>query len=126
MRFVVRVRVDDIAAAHHLPGYDGPCARPHGHNWSLEAVIGSEGLHDEMVVDFATVKGVLRAIDHTDLNDDPDLAAGGHRPTAERLAVVLAQRVQARIDTQPNRPRLLELTVRETARNTVVYTPPDA
>ncbi len=126
MRFLVRVQVDDIAAAHHLPGYDGPCSRPHGHNWSLEAVIGAQGLYEDMVVDFAAVKGVLRAIDHTNLNDDPELAAGGHRPTAERLAVVLAQRVQARLDHQPNRPRLLELTVRETARNAVVYTPTDA
>ncbi len=126
MGFVVRVRVDDIAAAHHLPGYDGPCARPHGHNWSLEAVIAAEDLHEEMVVDFAVIKSVLRAIDHTDLNDDPDLAAGGRRPTAERLAVVLARRVQTRLDAQPNRPRLVELTVRETTRNIVVYTPPGA
>jgi 6-pyruvoyltetrahydropterin/6-carboxytetrahydropterin synthase len=123
MRWISRVRVDGIAAAHHLPGYPGNCARPHGHNWCLEAEIGADALHEDMVVDFALVKDVFKALDHTDLNADPEICAAGHRPTSERLAEVVAARVQARLDALPNHPRLLALTVRETDRNEVTLRP---
>jgi 6-pyruvoyltetrahydropterin/6-carboxytetrahydropterin synthase len=123
MRWVARVRVDGIAAAHHLPGYPGDCARPHGHNWCLEAEVGAETLHADMVVDFALVKGVFKALDHTDLNDDPELTADGRRPTTERLCEVLAARLQAVLADLPNRPRVLSVTVRETDRNKVTFTP---
>ncbi len=26
----------EFAAAHTIHGYDGPCSRPHGHNWEVE------------------------------------------------------------------------------------------
>ncbi len=123
MRWVVRVLVDQVSAAHHLPGYPGPCAKPHGHNWSLEAVVGAEELAEDMVVDFALVRRILSAPDHTDLNDDPELAGNGHRPTAERLAAVLATRLQNALDALPNRPRVLRVTVRETKRSEVVLEP---
>jgi len=123
MRYEARVRVDEISAGHHLPGYPGACARPHGHNWSFRATVGAEALHEDMVVDFAALKAVFKALDHTSLNDDAEIVAGGHRPTAERLATVLAGRIQRLLETLPNRPRLLALTVRETARNEVTLTP---
>ncbi len=123
MRWITRVRVDGIAAAHHLPGYPGDCARPHGHNWCLEAEIGAERLHDDMVVDFAIVKGVFKALDHTDLNADPEICEGGRRPTTERLAEVVVARLQARLAALPNEPRLLSVTVRETDRNEVTLRP---
>jgi 6-pyruvoyltetrahydropterin/6-carboxytetrahydropterin synthase len=123
-RFVVRVRVDEIAAAHRLPGHPGDCARVHGHNWSFEARVGADELHEDMVVDFIELKGFFKALDHTLLNDLPGLAQGGRRPTAERLAEWLAGRIQAHLDARPNRPHLLSLTVEETSRNHVTYTPP--
>lgn len=122
-RFVVQVRVDEISAAHRLDGYAGDCARLHGHNWSFEATVGADELHADMVVDFVALKSVFKALDHRLLND-LELCAGGRRPTAERLAQWLAERVQSLLDAQPNRPRLLSLTVVETSRNRVVYTPP--
>lgn len=123
MRYVIRVCVEDIAAAHHLPAYPGDCARPHGHNWAFAATIGADHLEGDMVVDFAAVKAVFKALDHCSLNDDAEIVAGGHRPTTERIAEVLAGRVQQRLDARPNRPRLLSLTVRETGRNEVTFTP---
>lgn len=123
MRWVVHVRVDGIAAAHHLPGYPGDCARPHGHNWAFEAEVGADALEQDMVADFIVVKGIFKALDHTDLNADAEICRDGHRPTAERLAEVLAGRLQARLDALPNRPRLLALTVRETERNAVTLRP---
>jgi 6-pyruvoyltetrahydropterin/6-carboxytetrahydropterin synthase len=125
-RFVASVRVDEIAAAHFLPGYPGDCARVHGHNWSFEAEIGADVLHEDMVVDFVAVKAVFKALDHSLLNDDPELGCGGRRPTTERLAEVLAGRVQAALDGLPNRPRLLALTVIETSRNRITYRPSEA
>jgi 6-pyruvoyltetrahydropterin/6-carboxytetrahydropterin synthase len=123
VRYVIRVTVDEVAAAHHLPGYPGECARPHGHNWTFVATIGADRLDGDMVVDFAEVKSVFRALEHTTLNDDLEVVADGHRPTTERLAEVLAARLQRLLDRKPNRPRLLALTVRETGRNEVTFTP---
>jgi 6-pyruvoyltetrahydropterin/6-carboxytetrahydropterin synthase len=124
-RFVVRVRVDEVAAAHFLPGYPGDCAVTHGHNWSFEATIGADALHEDMVVDFRAVKAVFKRLDHTLLNENPSLCSGGRRPTAERLAEWLAGEVQRVLDRLPNRPRLLALTVVETSRNSVTYHPGD-
>lgn len=123
MRYVARIGVDEVSAAHHLPGYPGGCARVHGHNWSFEATVGAEELDLDMVVDFALVKAVFKGLDHTCLNDDAEITAAGHRPTTERLAAVLAERVQRVLHPLPNRPCLLSLRVRETARNEVVFTP---
>lgn len=124
MRYEVRVGVEDISAAHFLPGYPGPCANLHGHNWSVEVRVGAERLDQgDMVVDFALLKAVVKKVDHTCLNDDPEIVDGGHRATAERLAEVLATRLQRVLDPLPNRPRVLSLAVRETGRNEVVFNP---
>lgn len=123
MRYVITVTIDDIAAAHRLPDDPGACARLHGHNWSFAATIGAEQLAADMVADFRDVKAVFKALDHTYLNEDAEIVDGGHRPTTERVAEVLAARLQGRLDALPNRPRLLSLTVRETGRNEVTYTP---
>lgn len=123
MPFTVRVSVDDIAAAHFLPGYDGPCAVLHGHNWSITARIQADRLHEDMVVDFRGVKEIFKAMDHQNLNEIAALTTAGRRPTAERLAEYLAERVAEYLSTLPNAPRLLALTVRETSRNEVTFEP---
>lgn len=123
MPYRVRIAVEDVAAAHFLPGYPGNCAGRHGHSYAFEAVIEAERLHEDMVVDFALVKGVFKALDHTDLNADPELASAGHRPTAEWLATVLAARLQRLLERLPHRPRLVQLTVRESPRSEVTFTP---
>jgi 6-pyruvoyltetrahydropterin/6-carboxytetrahydropterin synthase len=122
-RFVAEVSVDEIAAGHHLPGYPGACAHPHGHNWSFVARVGANALHADMVADFVSLKAVFKELDHTMLNDVAELVRDGRRPTTERLAEWLAGRLQAVLDTQPNRPRLISLTVAETARNRITFTP---
>lgn len=75
-----------FSAAHHLPRYDGPCARPHGHNYRF--VVTVRGEPDEtsgMVIDFVEVESVVRRlvldrVDHRDLNDELE------NPTAELIA----------------------------------------
>lgn len=122
-RYEVCVRVDEIAAGHYLPDYPGACSIPHGHNWSFEAVIGADDLHEDMVVDFTLVKQVFKQFDHTMLNDHAGLMAFTRRPTTERLAEFVATEIQSLLSNLPNRPQLVEVTVVETSRNKVTFRP---
>lgn len=125
-RFEVTVRVDDIAAGHYLPGYEGACQKPHGHNWHFTARVGADALHRDMVVDFVAVKAIFKQFDHTMLNDHPGLCAGGRTPTVERLVEYCAEELERLLSGLPNRPRVLEITAQETGRNAVTYRPAPA
>jgi 6-pyruvoyltetrahydropterin/6-carboxytetrahydropterin synthase len=79
----------DVAAAHSLRGYDGPCKNLHGHTWRVEVTVISDKLNDiGMVVDFRVIKSKLRdflcQIDHVNLNDLPHFQ--NVNPTTEHLA----------------------------------------
>jgi len=87
MRLHYRAHFD---AAHHLPGYDGPCGRVHGHRWEVEITI--EGEPDPttgMIVDFSSLKEKMDQLlpDHLDLNKFIDPS-----PTAENVARILFRR----------------------------------
>ncbi len=78
-----------FAAAHHLHGYEGPCANVHGHNWLVRATIRTKSLDEiGLGIDFREIKNALKVIldkmDHTDLNllFDPMKI----NPTAENIA----------------------------------------
>ena len=72
---------DKFDAAHHLPGYDGPCANIHGHSWKVEVeVLGNKLQSNGMLIDFQDIKAVWRIYDHRNLNDYFDM------PTAENIA----------------------------------------
>ncbi|MBI5150717.1 MAG: 6-carboxytetrahydropterin synthase [Candidatus Omnitrophica bacterium] len=79
----------DIAAAHFLRGYDGPCKDLHGHTWKIEVVIARGELDAVgLVADFALLKRqlkeFLRTVDHVCLNDLAYFKE--HNPTAENIA----------------------------------------
>lgn len=79
----------DIAAAHFLRGYDGPCKDLHGHTWKMEVTITSEKLNPiGLVVDFRDIKyklkEFLKHLDHVCLNDLPFFK--DHNPSTENLA----------------------------------------
>ncbi len=86
--FEVRVEVE-FPAAHHLIGYQGDCARPHGHNWKMHVFARSHGLDSiGMSVDFRILKKSVKELvarwDHQDLNlleDFKDI-----NPSAEQIA----------------------------------------
>jgi 6-pyruvoyltetrahydropterin/6-carboxytetrahydropterin synthase len=67
----------DFSAAHALRQYRGKCENPHGHNFSVEAVIEGDTLtpDTELLVDFSLIKrdlkNVLDTLDHRDLNCTP-------------------------------------------------------
>ena len=59
-------------AAHDIPGYNGKCARLHGHSYRVEAEFSGGELNEiGMLADFAELKTVLNEFlpDHVYLND---------------------------------------------------------
>ncbi len=86
--FELRVKVD-FAAAHHLEGYAGDCARVHGHNWSLEVFARSRELDEiGLAIDFRELKNATKELiapwDHQDLNTLEDFK--NTNPSAEQIA----------------------------------------
>ncbi len=62
----------NFSAAHSLVGYQGDCARVHGHNWSVEVFVRCKELDNIGIgIDFreikTTVKDVLMNLDHFNL-----------------------------------------------------------
>ena len=86
--FELKVR-DHIASAHTLVGYDGPCAKLHGHTWHIEVTVTGNQLDKVgLLADFKAIKmqlkDVLMPLDHVNLNDLPAFA--GINPSTENLA----------------------------------------
>lgn len=104
-----------FSAAHHLPFYDGPCKRLHGHNYVLRVTLeGRPSSKDGMVRDFDEVKkhiweSVLTKVDHYNLNDIIE------NPTAENMCVWFWERLK------PEAPGLKEITLWETPEYSVRY-----
>lgn len=93
--FELRIKVD-FPAAHHLTGYPGDCARPHGHNWVLEVFARSKRLDSiGMAMDFRDLKKAARELvapwDHQDLNTLADFQA--INPSAEQIAKLSYERL---------------------------------
>lgn len=105
-----------ISAAHHLVGYDGPCARIHGHNWNIGLRVSTETLDKEsFVVDFRDIKeSVKNALDHQDLN----VALDTEKPTAEFISMYVHRVVKALMG---DRISLVVVSVEETPGNKVTY-----
>lgn len=98
--FELRVKVD-FPAAHHLEGYPGDCARPHGHNWVLEVFARSRKLDSiGLAMDFRVLKGAAKELvaawDHQDLNLLPDFKE--INPSAEQIAKLAYDRLSATLD----------------------------
>lgn len=104
--------VESLPYAHRLHGYNGRCARIHGHNARVEVTVEAAGLDAQgFVVDFyvarAIIARVLSRFDHALVvcERDPVVtllrAAGEHvepfhtPPTAEHLARYVLEAVNA-------------------------------
>ena len=85
-------------AAHFIDGYEGKCARLHGHNWEIEAVVRGEELDAlGMLIDFKILKAelnkVLDSFDHRFLNELETFVE--ENPTAENLSRKIFQQLAA-------------------------------
>ncbi len=115
--------VTEFAAAHLLRGYDGPCARLHGHNWKVEVEVRASALDDiGMGIDFKVIKQhtrqLVEQLDHRNLNELPPFDR--LNPTAENIAAHLFRELGKRLNGE--RTRVSAVTLWETERASVRYT----
>ena len=79
----------EFEAAHHIKNYAGKCARLHGHNWAVEAIVQGDTLNElGILIDFKVLKSALNKVldefDHQYLNELEMFA--DKNPTAENIA----------------------------------------
>ena len=55
--------VEEVSFAHSVDK-DEKCSRIHGHNWKFYIEVESESLIDGMVINFTTIKNLIRELDH--------------------------------------------------------------
>lgn len=94
---------DHFSAAHALRGYDGNCARMHGHNWIIEAYIQCTKLNQlGIAIDFrdvrSTLKTILEKFDHTDLNQLDEFESVN--ATSENLAKFIYKELETHFKTE--------------------------
>ena len=119
--FELRVKVE-FPAAHHLEGYPGDCARPHGHNWGLEVFARSTQLDSiGLAIDFKNLKGAARELvapwDHQDLNTLSDFKT--INPSAEQIARMSYERLSKAINNAHT--WIEKVTIWENERSSASY-----
>ena len=91
-----------FAGAHQLTMVGQKCENLHGHNWHVEVCVTGEKLNSAGVLaDFGNIKKAVRKVvqeelDHKFLNELEIFKE--MQPTSERIAVYIAQRVQALLE----------------------------
>lgn len=92
-----------FSAAHYLRGYQGDCARIHGHNWTIDVFVKCNELDEIGIgVDFKdikqAVKGVLQRLDHFNLNELP--AFKDVNPSSENIAKYLYVELSKKLNSE--------------------------
>jgi len=92
-----------FSAAHALKGYQGDCARLHGHNWIIEAYVRCKELDDIGIgIDFRDikkgVKDVIEGLDHFNLNELP--AFKDENPTSENIAKFIYKKLSKKLNSK--------------------------
>lgn len=127
MKRVFGIRIySEFAAAHHIRGYEGDCARPHGHNYKVEVEAQADELNPiGIAIDFKDlkkeVKSLIDKFDHQDLNLIPPFT--DINPTAETLAHHMFGDLELRLKKNPATSKLFlkRVTVWETDRCSASY-----
>ena len=111
-----------FSSAHHLRGYNGTCEVLHGHNWKVEVFVQGEELDDVgLLVDFREVKrhvkGLLKKLDHTDLNELESFR--DRNPSSENIARELFGRLSELLNVGTR--RVSRVIVHETPGSAASY-----
>ncbi|MCG8640844.1 MAG: 6-carboxytetrahydropterin synthase QueD [Desulfobacterales bacterium] len=91
-----------FAGAHQLSMVGQRCENLHGHNWNVEVCVAGKKLNSAGVLaDFGDIKKAVRSVvdgqlDHKFLNELEMFKQA--QPTSERIAVYIADQVQAFLD----------------------------
>ena len=112
----------NFSAAHFLEGYNGDCARMHGHTWKVSLTVGANTLDEVgLCMDFKDIASILdeivKNLDHRILNDLKIL--NGCNPTAENLARIIFDVCVEKIEHGDI--EVLSVTVAESDRYSVTY-----
>ncbi|MBC7229211.1 MAG: 6-carboxytetrahydropterin synthase QueD [Actinobacteria bacterium] len=113
-----------FSAAHFLRGYEGKCARLHGHTWRVRAAVcGSDLGPGEMVIDFHDLEAMLgeavAPFDHSCLNDLEPFDRLS--PTSENIARYLYRVLEERVRAAAPGASLAWVSVSESPDTEVVY-----
>ncbi|HHQ49299.1 MAG TPA: 6-carboxytetrahydropterin synthase [Acidobacteria bacterium] len=118
-RWIVHAAVE-LTASHALTSYRGEPEELHTHRWRVEVRAATTALNAEgYALDFHALRAVLAEaaapLDGTCLNDHPGI--GDPSPTAERIALHLARRLEPEVASLGG--RLLSVSVWEGPGNRV-------
>lgn len=116
-----------FSGAHTLPGVP-QCERLHGHNWRVRVTVRVEAGALDAVgigVDFRAIEqaacSAVEDFDHAYLNELEPFRA--QPPSAERVAVVVAERVVGYLATEAPGAKVEQVEVWETPHFRVTYHP---
>ncbi|SFF42629.1 6-pyruvoyltetrahydropterin/6-carboxytetrahydropterin synthase [Paenibacillus algorifonticola] len=118
-----------FAAAHSIPSADaGKCAQVHGHTYFANVTIAGDELDASgFLVNFALIKRLIHdRFDHTYLNDDNEhfhAQSADYFPTTEVVARTIYEITQNYLDQLANKPRCVQVYLRETPTSYVIYRP---
>lgn len=112
----------EFSAAHIIRGYDGPCSRPHGHNWRVTVEARTEKLDNlGMSIDFYALEKAAKEIadrfDHRDMNTVPPFDT--LNPTSENVAKFFYDELTKKL---PSGVRPHSVTINETDAYAARYT----
>ena len=111
-----------FSGAHRLRYLHGKCEELHGHNWKVEVSVVSNRLGKEgVVIDFGILKQkvekVLKALDHTYLNDLPYFS--GIEPSSENIAKYIFDGLKRELKRHPG--ILKKVTAWESETSSATY-----
>jgi 6-pyruvoyltetrahydropterin/6-carboxytetrahydropterin synthase len=118
-----------FAAAHFVPHESaGKCVNIHGHTYFVNVTVAGDELNEAgFLVDFKTLKEIVHdRYDHSLINDKKDDFNDKNEydfPTTEVVARKIYENIQTYLDNMANRPKCLQVIVRETPTSYVVYRP---
>ncbi len=121
-RYQLKTHVN-FCAAHQLRGYEGNCARLHGHNYRVEVEVEATKL-DEIGIgmDFRDIRAetevIASELDHRFLNEIPPFDEVN--PTAENVAAYFFRRLSTALNREG--ARVAAIVIWETERCSVRYT----
>jgi 6-pyruvoyltetrahydropterin/6-carboxytetrahydropterin synthase len=122
--YIVTIETE-FSASHIIRDYDGPCSRPHGHNWKVTVEARTDVLDKlGMGIDFYSLQNMTREViakfDHRDINSIPPFDKTLN-PTSENIARYIYDELKKRL---PPRAKLSSVAIAETSQYTAKYSEP--
>jgi len=113
-----------FSASHTLRGYQGDCARLHGHNWKVELYVECKKLGElGIAIDYKILKQELKDAvskwDHYHLNDIPPFDS--INPSSENVARIMFEEMTRRLNDE--NIRISRIVIGETCSTRVAYRP---